>query len=78
MEERFGVAEQLLEAVRNGIDAAKYYARFEGLSGMTSDDAQLVELAAEVEEAATNLDDAMMALLDYMIPELEDQGSKAN
>jgi hypothetical protein len=71
MEEKFGVAEQLLEAVRNGIDAARFFARHEAISGMTSDDQQLVELASAVEDAAADLDETMLALLDHLAPEGE-------
>ncbi len=80
--ERPGVVERLLEAVRDGIDAARFFARHETVSGMTDDDIRLVELANAVEEAAANLDDAMMSLIEHHDddpePEPEPFDEKAN
>ena len=76
--DRPGVAEQLLEEIRDGIDAARYFARHETVSGMTSDDSTLVELANAVEGAAAILDDAMMALLEHQGREAEDYDDQAN
>lgn len=76
--ERPGVAEKLLEAVRNGIDAARYFARHEAVAGMTSDDQALVDLANAVEEAAAELDDTMMSLLDHQGRELDNFDEQTN
>lgn len=65
VEERLSIAERLLEAIRDGIDAARYFARHEAVSGMTNDNVTLVELSNAVEDAAAELDDAMMALIDF-------------
>ena len=74
MEEGFGVAENLLAAIRNGIDAARFYARHEAFAGISSDDHALIELATSVETAAADLDEAMMALLDHILPEQTQSG----
>ena len=76
--ERPGVAEKLLEAVRDGIDAARYFARHEAVTGMTTDDRTLVELANAVEEAAADLDDAMMALLEHQGRDIEGADEQTN
>lgn len=60
-----GIPEKLLQAVRDGIDAARFFARHEAITGMTEDDSALVELAHAVEDAAADLDDAMLNLLDH-------------
>lgn len=78
MEDQIGIAEQLLKAIRDGIDAARYFARHEALAGMTADDALLVELANTVEESAAELDDAMMALLEYQGKDLDVAEEEAN
>jgi hypothetical protein len=70
--------ERLLEAIRDGIDAARYFARHEGLAAMTNDDHNLVELASAVEEAAAELDDAMMALLEHQGATANGQATQAN
>lgn len=65
MDDKPGVAERLLETIRDGIDAARYFARHEIVAGMSDDDQALVDLANAVEEAAAELDEAMMALLEH-------------
>lgn len=76
--ERPGVAERLLEAVRDGIDAARYFARHEAVAGMTNDNRALADLANAVEEAAAELDDTMMSLLDHQGREVDDFDEKTN
>jgi hypothetical protein len=77
-EERFGITERLLESIRDGIDAARYFARHEAVAGMTSDEKVVIELANAVEEAAADLDDAMMALLEHQGRFAEGYDEKVN
>ena len=78
MEERPGVAEKLLETIRDGIDAARFFARHEIVAGMTDDDSTLVELANAVETAAADLDEAMMALLEHQGQDAETDEDSTN
>ena len=77
MEEKPGIAEQLLDAIRDGIDAARYFARHEAFGAMANDDADLLELAHQVESCSTDLDEAMMRLLEHQ-EALLDEPDQAN
>ena len=59
------VADRLISMIRDGIDAANFFARHEAISGMTAEDSELVELAGAVEAAADALEEAVAELLDY-------------
>jgi hypothetical protein len=78
VEDKAGVAERLLEAIRDGIDAARYFARHEVVAGMSDDDQVLVDLANAVEEAASDLDEAMMALLEHQGRDADPEDDSTN
>ena len=78
MEERYDVAEHLIATVRSGIDAARFFARHEAITGMTCDDPKLVELASAVEQASAELDTAMLALLEHTSDEAEEETVQSN
>jgi hypothetical protein len=78
VEERPGIAERLIEAIRDGIDAARYFARHEVVGGMSDDDQTLVDLANAVEEAAADLDEAMMAMLEHQDRDGEREDDSTN
>lgn len=64
MHERESVEERLLGMVRDGIDAAVLLARSSLADAVQAGDEKLKELAAAVEAAAQDLDEAMITLLD--------------
>lgn len=78
MDDTPGIAERLLETIRDGIDAARYFARHEIVAGLSDDDQTLVALANAVEEAAADLDEAMMALLEHQGRDAEASDGSTN
>ncbi len=73
MNDRESVEERLLGMVRDGIDAAILLARSSVVDASGANDDKLKELATAVENAAQQLDDAMITLLDAEAGDEDDE-----